>query len=138
MMSLDADLSRSSSAPRAQYTRVGSGTWARCVPRATLLLAKQVFQVSSHHAEQHLSRSGSRRLHGRRQGEWGDNGSVCENGVCIYLDNSNIFIEAQRLAAVRNGNSADPSVRHCIRVDLEISWLLQITRLCSSCRIDTP
>ena len=42
-----------------------------------------------------------------------------ESGVCIYLDNSNIFIEAQRLAVTRNGNSIDLSVRRRIRVDFE-------------------
>ncbi|CAI8047692.1 hypothetical protein GBAR_LOCUS26393 [Geodia barretti] len=42
-----------------------------------------------------------------------------ETGVCVYLDNSNIFIEAQRLAVTRNGNSVDPSVRRRIRVDFD-------------------
>ena len=42
-----------------------------------------------------------------------------ESGVCVYLDNSNIFIEAQRLAITRNGNSVDPSVRRRIRVDFD-------------------
>ena len=37
----------------------------------------------------------------------------------MYLDNSNIFIEAQRLATTRNGNSVDPSVRRRIRVDFD-------------------
>ena len=42
-----------------------------------------------------------------------------ESGVCVYLDNSNIFIEAQRLATTRNGNSVDQSVRRRIRVDFD-------------------
>ena len=42
-----------------------------------------------------------------------------ESGVCVYLDNSNIFIEAQRLATTRNGNSVDPSVRRHIRMDFD-------------------
>jgi len=29
----------------------------------------------------------------------------------IYIDNSNVFIEGQRVAAVRNGNRSSPSAR---------------------------
>ena len=42
-----------------------------------------------------------------------------ESGVCVYFDNSNIFIEAQRLATSRNGNSVDESVRRRIRLDFD-------------------
>ena len=42
-----------------------------------------------------------------------------ESGVCVYLDNSNIFIEAPFLAIARNGNSVDQSVRRRIRVDFD-------------------
>ena len=47
--------------------------------------------------------------------------------VAVYVDNSNIFIEAKRLAEVRNGS---PGARFRVRIDYD--------KLLSLCRADRP
>lgn len=54
-------------------------------------------------------------------------GKTEQQSVFLYVDNSNVFIEAQRLAPLRNGG--DPSLRYRVRIDYDA-----LVRLCCADR----